>query len=107
MSFPDPRPDPPDTSPPCGVVDETLLDSLLALSPEERLRLNDRMALTIQELRHGFAAAEVDQLHRWEDRPLETIPPQVIACVSRDGLGAGERLVLAWLEEHHRDPRAR
>jgi len=38
--------------------DETLIDMLLALSPEERLRLNDRMARTIEELRHGFAAAE-------------------------------------------------
>jgi hypothetical protein len=33
---------------------------LLALSPEERLRLNDRMIHTIEELRHGFATAEPD-----------------------------------------------
>jgi hypothetical protein len=39
-------------------TDETLVDALLALSPEERLRLNDRMAQAIEELRHGFAAAE-------------------------------------------------
>lgn len=58
MSFPDPQPEPADTTPLQGVVDETLLDALLAMSPEERLRLNDRLALTIQELRHGFAAAE-------------------------------------------------
>ena len=43
-----------------GVVDETLLDTLLAMSPEERLRLNDRTVLTILELRHGFAAAKPD-----------------------------------------------
>ena len=53
-----------DQSPRPGVVDETLLDMLLALSPEERLRLNDRMALTIQELRDGFAAAEPDHAAR-------------------------------------------
>jgi hypothetical protein len=41
-----------------GTGDPTLIDALLALSPEERLRLNDRMAQTIEELRHGFAAAE-------------------------------------------------
>jgi hypothetical protein len=47
-----------------GVCDETLIDMLLALSPEERLRLNDRMARTIEELRHGFAAAEPDHAAR-------------------------------------------
>ncbi len=40
------------------VADETLLDELAALTPEERLRWNDRMATTVLELRHGFAAAE-------------------------------------------------
>jgi hypothetical protein len=58
------RPATPDQSSRSGVVDETLLDTLLALSPEERLRLNDRMVLTIQELRHGFAAAEPDYAAR-------------------------------------------
>jgi hypothetical protein len=54
-----PRTDPPpDTGPPAGVADETLLDLLAALTPEERLRWNDRAAATIGELRHGFAAAE-------------------------------------------------
>lgn len=43
-----------------SVADETLLDTLAALTPEERLRWNDRMATTVQELRHGFAAAEPD-----------------------------------------------
>jgi hypothetical protein len=38
-------------------VDSTLVDDLLALTPEERLRQNDRMLRTIQELRDGFAAA--------------------------------------------------
>lgn len=45
-------------SAPAGFVDETLVDALLALSPEERLQLNDRTLRTIEELRHGFAAAK-------------------------------------------------
>jgi len=49
---------PPELVPPAGVADETLLDLLASLTPEERLRWNDRMATTIRELRHGFAAAE-------------------------------------------------
>jgi hypothetical protein len=40
-----------------SVVDETLLEELARMTPEERLRQNDRMATTILELRHGFAAA--------------------------------------------------
>ena len=47
-----------------SVTDETLLDALAALTPEERLRWNDRMATTIQELRHGFAAAQPDDAAR-------------------------------------------
>ncbi len=46
------------------VTDETLLDALAALTPDERLRWNDRMATTVLELRHGFAAAEPDHLAR-------------------------------------------
>jgi hypothetical protein len=38
-------------------VDETLLDELARMTPEERLRQNDRMATTILELRHAHAAA--------------------------------------------------
>lgn len=49
---------PPGAVPPAGVTDETLLDLLAGLTPEERLRWNDRVAATIRELRHGFAAAE-------------------------------------------------
>lgn len=41
-------------------VDSTLVDDMLALTPEERLRQNDRMLRTIQELRDGFAAARPD-----------------------------------------------
>ena len=52
-----PRPHP-------SVADETLLDALAALTPEERLRWNDRMATTVLELRHGFAAAEPDHAAR-------------------------------------------
>jgi hypothetical protein len=58
MPLSDAQLEPRAASPLSGVVDETLLDALQALTPEQRLRLNDRMALTIQELRHGFAAAE-------------------------------------------------
>lgn len=39
-------------------ADPSLLDELATLSPEERLRWNDRMATAVLELRHGFAAAE-------------------------------------------------
>jgi hypothetical protein len=34
------------------------------MTPEERLRWNDRTATTILELRHGFAAAEPDHAAR-------------------------------------------
>lgn len=46
----------PDDAPAPTVTDPTLLDAFLALTPEERLRQNDRMLATIQELRDGFAA---------------------------------------------------
>ena len=39
------------------VVDVTLVDAMLALTPAERLRANDRMIRTVEELRHGFAVA--------------------------------------------------
>jgi hypothetical protein len=45
-------------------ADVTLIDSMLALSPEERLRQNDRMIRTIEELRHGFAAARAHDTSR-------------------------------------------
>ena len=35
-------------------VDLTLVDAALALTPEERLRQNDRMIRTIQELRDAL-----------------------------------------------------
>jgi hypothetical protein len=38
-------------------VDVTLVDAMLALTPIERLRANDRMIRTVEELRHGFAVA--------------------------------------------------
>jgi hypothetical protein len=44
-----------------SLVDESLLSAMLALSPEERLRQNDRMVRTILLLRQGLAAkAEQD-----------------------------------------------
>jgi hypothetical protein len=45
-------------------VDPTLVDAMLALTPEERLRQNDRMLRTIQELRDGFASAGLDHVAR-------------------------------------------
>jgi len=36
-------------------VDESLIDAMLAVSPEERLRHNDRMLRTIELLREGSA----------------------------------------------------
>ncbi|MBI5511340.1 MAG: hypothetical protein HY903_21475 [Deltaproteobacteria bacterium] len=41
-----------------AAVDLTLIDAVLALSPAERLELNDRMATMAEELRAGFAVAE-------------------------------------------------
>jgi hypothetical protein len=40
---------------PQDAVDESLIDEMLALSPEERLRHNDRMLRTIELLRQGMA----------------------------------------------------
>ena len=47
-------------------IDLSLIDALLALTPEQRLRQNDRMLKTIQDLRDGFAALRAD------DTSLET-----------------------------------
>ena len=42
-------------------IDVSLIDAMLALSPAERLRHNDRMLRTIEELRDGLVrAAEPD-----------------------------------------------
>ena len=40
---------------PGSEVDESLIDEMLALSPEARLRHNDRMLRTIELLRQGAA----------------------------------------------------
>jgi hypothetical protein len=45
----------PGREPPQEAVDESLIDAMLALSPEERLRHNDRMLRTIELLRQGLA----------------------------------------------------
>ena len=37
-----------------ALVDESLIDAMLALSPEERLRQNDRMVRTVLLLRQGW-----------------------------------------------------
>ena len=46
------------------VADESLLEVLSAMTPEQRLRWNDRMAATVLELRHGFATAGPDHAPR-------------------------------------------
>ena len=43
-----------------GALDVSLIDAMLALTPEQRLRQNDRMLTTIQELNDGFAARRAD-----------------------------------------------
>ena len=42
------------------VVDTSLVDAMLRLTPEERLRQNDRMLRTIKDLRDAFAARRPD-----------------------------------------------
>jgi nitrous oxidase accessory protein NosD len=49
---------------PVGACDVTLVDAMLSLTPEERLRLNDRMVQCIHVLRHGFAAVRPDDAAR-------------------------------------------
>ena len=42
------------------LVDESLIDAMLALGPEERLRQNDRMLRTILLLRQGWDAQKAE-----------------------------------------------
>jgi hypothetical protein len=44
-----------------AAVDERLIDATMALSPEERLRQNDRMICIVLLLREGWAAAKAEQ----------------------------------------------
>ena len=44
-----------------ALVDESLIDATMALSPEERLRLNDRMVRTILLLRQGWEESKTGQ----------------------------------------------
>jgi hypothetical protein len=46
------------------VVDTSLVDAMLRLTPEERLRQNDRMLKTIKDLRDAFAARRTDDAPR-------------------------------------------
>jgi hypothetical protein len=41
-------------------VEEGLIDEFRAVSPEERLRKNNRMVRTILQLRHGLARRDSD-----------------------------------------------
>jgi hypothetical protein len=43
-----------------SLVDESLIDAFLALSPEERLRQNDRMIQTILQLRQGLTTEDAE-----------------------------------------------
>jgi hypothetical protein len=52
------------SSAPTDMADSTLLAELAVLTPEERLRWNDRLATTVLELRHGFAAGDPDHAPR-------------------------------------------
>ena len=47
--------EPGDEQTPQSAVDTSLIDEMLALSPEERLRYNDRMLRTIELLGQGLA----------------------------------------------------
>jgi hypothetical protein len=64
MANPPQSPPEVDDQDPSGACDVTLIDAMLSLTPEERLRLNDRMVQCIQELRHGFAAVRPDDAAR-------------------------------------------
>ena len=52
-----------DESDDVAAVDLSLIDALLALTPEQRLLQNDRMLQTLQDPRDGFASAK-DKLTR-------------------------------------------
>jgi hypothetical protein len=49
--------------PPRSAVDEGLIDEMLALSPEQRLRHNDRMLRTIELLGQGLAEKTGENTH--------------------------------------------
>jgi hypothetical protein len=46
------------------VVDTSLVDAMLRLTPEERLRQNDRMLRTVKDLRDAFATRRADDASR-------------------------------------------
>jgi hypothetical protein len=45
-------------------VDTSLIDAMLRLTPEERVRQNDRMLRTIRDLRDAFATHRPDDTAR-------------------------------------------
>jgi hypothetical protein len=47
---------------PTSAMDESLIEAMLALSPEERVRHSERMVRTIELLLEGMEAAEVDRV---------------------------------------------
>ena len=44
-----------------GIVDTTRIDEMLRLSPEERLKLNDRLIATIKDLRESYERQNGEQ----------------------------------------------
>jgi hypothetical protein len=52
------QPGPPDGNAAASIVDESRIDEMLALSPEERLRENDRMVRTLLLLQQNDAAPD-------------------------------------------------
>jgi hypothetical protein len=46
------------------VVETSLVDAMLRLTPEERLRQNDRMLRTVKDLRDAFATRRADDASR-------------------------------------------
>jgi len=51
-----------------ALVDESLIDAMLTLSPEERLRQNDRMVRTVLLLRQGWEALNATKKAAQDDR---------------------------------------
>ena len=82
-----------------GAPDVSLIDAMLALTPEQRLRQNDRMLRTIQELSDGFAAMQAD---------VKVLGLQILAELKRGSSSNTDKLTLLILEETlHRRPDTR
>jgi len=85
--------------PPGAFTDPTLIDEMLALTPEERLRQNDRLVRTIQELRDGFAAAAESIEIQVEGQRVRVLRLETLADLKRGSTSAKDRLTLAIIED--------